>query len=302
MRRCATRIVLARSPYPCAGRTRAAGSFAQPFASGRALYATGAAPTQYKNILVEKKEGGVGLITLNRPKALNALCDELIAELNDAAHNFDKDSEVGAIVVTGSKKAFAAGADIKEMSSKTYMEAYKGNMFSAWDDLTRIRKPVIAAVNGFALGGGCELAMMCDIILAGDKARFGQPEIKLGTIPGVGGTQRLTRAVGKSKAMELVLTADFMSAEEAKQAGLVSRVVPEDELLTVALEMAKKIASYSQPIVAMAKECVNQAYESTLREGIHFERRVFHSTFATNDQKEGMKAFIEKAQAKWTHS
>lgn len=266
------------------------------------LYTTESAAPQYTNILVEKKEGGVGLITLNRPKALNALCDELIHELNDAARRFELDNEVGAIVLTGSKKAFAAGADIKEMSTKTYMDTYKNNMFSAWDNLTKIRKPIIAAVNGFALGGGCELAMMCDIILAGDKARFGQPEIKLGTIPGVGGTQRLTRAVGKSKAMELILTGDFMNAEEAKQSGLVSRVVPEDELLTVALDMAKKVASYSQPIVSMAKECVNQAYESTLHEGVHFERRVFHSTFATNDQKEGMKAFIEKAQPAWTHS
>jgi len=295
MRR-STKIVTAAFPSATATASRSMAG------SAMRLYATAEAAPQYNNILVEKKEGGVGLITLNRPKALNALCDELITELNDAARRFELDTEVGAIVLTGSTKAFAAGADIKEMSTKTYMDTYKNNMFSSWDNLTKIRKPIIAAVNGFALGGGCELAMMCDIILAGDKAKFGQPEIKLGTIPGVGGTQRLTRAVGKSKAMELILTGDFMSAEEAKQSGLVSRVVPEDELLTVALDMAKKVASYSQPIVSMAKECVNQAYESTLHEGVHFERRVFHSTFATNDQKEGMKAFIEKAQPAWTHS
>jgi len=268
-------------------------------ANGPRFLATSAA--QYSNILVEKKDG-IAVITLNRPKALNALCDELISELNQATQELDKDNEVGAIVLTGSKKAFAAGADIKEMSTKTYMEVYKNNMFSTWDNLTKIRKPVIAAVNGFALGGGCELAMTCDIIIAGDKAKFGQPEIKLGTIPGVGGTQRLTRAVGKSKAMELILTGDFLSAQDAERYGLVSRVVPEDELLGVAVETAKKIASYSQPIVAMAKECVNEAYETSLHEGIHFERRVFHSTFATADQKEGMKAFVEKTQPKWTHS
>jgi enoyl-CoA hydratase len=255
---------------------------------------------QYKNILVEKKDG-VGLITLNRPKALNALCEELIVELNDAAKRFDSDNEVGAIVVTGSKKAFAAGADIKEMANKSYMDCYKSNMFHSWDQLTQIRKPIIAAVNGFALGGGCELAMSCDIIIAGNKAQFGQPEIKLGTIPGVGGTQRLTRAIGKSKAMELILTGDFMSAEQAEKAGLVSKVVPEDELLNVALQMAQKISSYSQPIVAMAKECVNKAYEMTLKEGLQYERRVFYSTFATKDQKEGMKAFIEKTAPKWSN-
>jgi len=257
--------------------------------------------TEYKNLKVEKKDN-VGLVTLNRPKALNALCDQLITELVDALQKFDKDDSVGAIVLTGNEKAFAAGADIKEMSSKSFAEVYGQNMFGHSDAITKIRKPIIAAVNGYALGGGCELAMMCDIIIAGDKAQFGQPEIKLGTIPGIGGTQRLTRAIGKSKAMELILTADFISAQEAERAGLVSRVVPAEQLLQNALATAAKIASYSRPIVAMAKETVNQSYETTLQEGLLFERRVFHSTFATHDQKEGMRAFLVKEQPKFTHS
>jgi len=259
------------------------------------------APAEYKNIKTERKDN-VALVTLNRPKALNALCDELINELVDALQKFDKDDSVGAIVLTGNDKAFAAGADIKEMSTKTFAEVYSQNMFSNTDAIPKIRKPIIAAVNGYALGGGCELAMMCDFIIAGDKAQFGQPEIKLGTIPGIGGTQRLTRAIGKAKAMELTLTGNFISAQEAEKAGLVSRVVPAEELVQNALDTAKKIASYSRPIVAMAKESVNQAFETSLAEGLHFERRVFHSTFATHDQKEGMRAFLVKEQPKFTHS
>ncbi|CAE7891294.1 echs1, partial [Symbiodinium sp. KB8] len=214
--------------------------------------------------------------------------------LNRATVEFDADPEVGAMVITGSEKAFAAGADIKEMSSRKFIDVYKHNMFAQWANLMQIKKPVIAAVNGFALGGGCELAMMCDIILAGDKAKFGQPEIKLGTIPGCGGTQRLIRAVGKSKAMYLCLTGDMITAEEAERAGLVAKVVPADQLMDVAMETAKKIAGFSKPVTAMCKEAVNASYEMTLAEGIHFERRLFHTTFATEDQKEGMAAFVEK--------
>lgn len=256
---------------------------------------------RFYNTLKEEVRGPVALVTLNRPKALNALCDELIAELNESLRAHDADDKIGAIVITGSEKSFAAGADIKEMSSRKFLDVYKNNMFATWSNITQIRKPIIAAVNGFALGGGCELAMMCDIILAGDKATFGQPEIKLGTIPGVGGTQRLTKAMGKSKAMEFILTGDFFSAEEAEKAGLVSRIIPSAKLVDEAVKMADKISSYSQPIVAMAKECVNEAYETTLTEGLHFERRLFHSTFATKDQKEGMKAFIEKTNPTWSH-
>eukprot|EP00744_Colponema_vietnamica_P017768 GILI01024999.1.p1 GENE.GILI01024999.1~~GILI01024999.1.p1 ORF type:complete len:277 (+),score=112.01 GILI01024999.1:84-914(+) len=250
--------------------------------------------TSNKEFILLEKRGKVGLVRLNRPKALNALCDQLVTELNDTLRTLDSDPEVGAIVVTGSEKAFAAGADIKEMAPRTYMDAHRSNMLGHWDDITRIRKPIIAAVNGFALGGGCELAMMCDIILAGDKAQFGQPEVTIGTIPGVGGTQRLTRAIGKSKAMELILTGSRMNAVDAERAGLVSRVVPADRLVEEAVTLADKISGYSKPIVALAKECVNAAYETTLAEGVRLERRVFHSTFATHDQKEGMKAFAEK--------
>lgn len=248
---------------------------------------------KYEYILVEKR-GKVGLITLNRPKALNALCDGLVKELVDQLRIFDADPEIGAIVITGSERAFAAGADIKEMSSKTYIDAYQSEMLAFWHDLTRIKTPIIAAVNGYALGGGCELAMMCDIILAGDKAVFGQPEVTIGTIPGCGGTQRLTRAVGKSKAMELILTGNQFSAQEAEKHGLVSRVVPAAELVNEAVKLGERIASFSKPVIAMAKEAVNAAYETTLQQGILFERRLFHSTFATHDQKEGMRAFIEK--------
>jgi len=256
---------------------------------------------KYEHIIADTK-GKVGIITLNRPKQLNALCDSLIEELNKQLHNFDNDSNIGAIIITGSDKAFAAGADIKEMSSKSYMDAYKKDMLSSWNNIKTIKKPIIAAVNGFALGGGCELAMMCDIILAGDKAKFGQPEVMLGTIPGFGGTQRLIRAVGKSKAMELILTGNQFTALEAEKAGLVSRVFPSDQLIPAALEMTEKISSYSKPIIAMAKESVNASYNLTLEEGVHFERRLFHSTFATKDQKEGMSSFLAKKKPEFTDS
>jgi len=256
---------------------------------------------KYEYIIAETK-GKVGLITLNRPKQLNALCDGLIAELNSQLVIFDSDENIGSIIITGSERAFAAGADIKEMSSKSYIEAYRKNMLASWHNMQNIKKPIIAAVNGFALGGGCELAMMCDIILAGDKARFGQPEIQLGTIPGCGGTQRLTRAMGKSKSMEFILTGNHFTAEEAEKAGLVSRVFPSDKLIQSALEMADKISSYSKPIVAMAKESVNASYNLTLDEGVHFERRLFHSTFATKDQKVGMSIFLDKKKPTWTDS
>lgn len=251
----------------------------------------------YNNIIVETHEA-VGVIRLNRPEALNALCQELTEEMGEALDKFEADEKIGAVVLTGSAKAFAAGADIKEMKSKNYMDVYKEDFITAtWERVTTCRKPVIAAVAGYALGGGCELAMMCDFILAADNAQFGQPEIKLGTIPGAGGTQRLTRFVGKSKAMEMCLTGRMMSAEEAERSGLVSRIVPLDDLEDEALKVAGKIAELSQPIVMMCKESVNKAYETTLKEGIMFERRVFHSTFATEDQKEGMAAFAEKRSA-----
>ena len=247
----------------------------------------------YETVLVETR-GPVGLITLNRPKALNALNAQLIGELNQALDGFEADPQVAVIVVTGSDKAFAAGADIKEMIDRDYMDAYQSDFIGPWERITRCRKPVIAAVAGYALGGGCELAMMCDIIIAAENARFGQPEINLGTIPGSGGTQRLTRLVGKSKAMEMVLTGRMMDAEEAERANLVARVVPTADLLDEALKLAETIAEKSQPIVALAKEAVNVAYETTLAEGVRFERRVFYSTFATEDRREGMRAFIEK--------
>ncbi|MCP3708154.1 enoyl-CoA hydratase [Paraburkholderia sp. CNPSo 3274] len=248
----------------------------------------------YENILVETR-GKVGLITLNRPKALNALNDALMDELGAALKAFDADEGVGAIVITGSEKAFAAGADIGMMASYTFMDVYKGDYITRnWETIRSIRKPIIAAVAGFALGGGCELAMMCDMIFAADTAKFGQPEIKLGVIPGAGGTQRLPRAVSKAKAMDLCLTARMMGAEEAERAGLVSRVIPAAELLNETLAAAATICEFSLPAVMMAKESVNRAYETTLAEGVHFERRMFHSLFATEDQKEGMAAFVEK--------
>ena len=248
----------------------------------------------YENILVETK-GAVGIVTLNRPKALNALCAALIAELGQALDAFEADDAVGCVIVTGSEKAFAAGADIKEMASQSYMSVYLGDFITkGWERITTCRKPIVAAVAGFALGGGCEVAMMCDTIIAADNAKFGQPEITLGVIPGAGGTQRLTRFVGKAKAMDMVLTGRMMDAAEAERSGLVSRVVPADKLLAEALAMAEKIASMSRPSAMMAKESVNRAYETTLTEGVRFERRLFHSLFATEDQKEGMAAFIEK--------
>jgi enoyl-CoA hydratase len=250
----------------------------------------------YQNILVETR-GKVGLVTLNRPQALNALNSALIAELNQALDAFEADDGIGCIVITGSEKAFAAGADIKEMQTKSYMDVYKGDFIGTWDRIARCRKPVIAAVAGFALGGGCELAMMCDFILAADTAKFGQPEITLGVMPGSGGTQRLARFVGKSKAMELCLTGRRMDAAEAERCGLVSRVVPAAELIAEAVKTAETIANLSLPAVMMTKESVNRSYETTLAEGIRFERRVFHSMFALEDQKEGMAAFAEKRKA-----
>ncbi|WP_206951038.1 enoyl-CoA hydratase [Trinickia acidisoli] len=248
----------------------------------------------YENILVETR-GRVGLITLNRPKALNALNDDLMDELGAALKAFDADENIGAIVVTGSEKAFAAGADIGMMATYSYMDAYKGDYITRnWEAVRTIRKPVIAAVSGFALGGGCELAMMCDIVIAADTAKFGQPEIKLGVMPGAGGTQRLPRVVSKAKAMDMCLTARFMDAAEAERAGLVSRVVPAASLLDEALGAAATIAEFPLPAVMMVKESINSAYETTLAEGIRFERRLFHSLFATEDQKEGMAAFLEK--------
>ncbi len=255
----------------------------------------------YVNILAETR-GRVGLATLNRPKALNALNDALMNELGDALARFDADEAIGAIVVTGSDKAFAAGADIGAMKDWGYMEVYKGEYITRnWERMKSVRKPVIAAVAGYALGGGCELAMMCDILIAADTAKFGQPEIKLGIIPGAGGTQRLPRALGKAKAMDLVLTGRTMDAAEAERAGLVSRVVPAEKLLDEALAVASQIAEFSLPSVMLAKEAINRAYESPLAEGVLFERRLFHSLFATEDQKEGMAAFVEKRKPKFRH-
>ncbi|MBP2477818.1 enoyl-CoA hydratase [Crossiella equi] len=255
----------------------------------------------YETILVETRDR-VGVITLNRPKALNALNLQLMREVTAAATAFDRDPAVGAIVITGSAKAFAAGADIKEMQPQGYPQTYLDDLFADWDALVAVRKPVIAAVAGYALGGGCELAMICDILIAADNAKFGQPEIKLGVIPGIGGSQRLTRAVGKAKAMELCLTGRMMDAEEAERAGLVSRIVPADSLLEEAFKTADTIAAMSTSTAIMAKEAVNRAFETTLNEGIRFERRLFQATFATQDQKEGMAAFIDKREAKFTNS
>ncbi len=249
----------------------------------------------YETIVVEKKPP-VGLITLNRPRALNALNSQLIAELNAALEDMDGDDEIAAVVLTGSEKAFAAGADIKEMMDKDFIDAFKSDFIAPWQRIAERRKPLIAAVAGYALGGGCELAMMCDIIIAADNAKFGQPEINLGTMPGAGGTQRLVRAIGKSKAMEMVLTGRMMSAEEAERANLVSRVVPLADLLDEAMKLARTIAEKSQPVVQMAKEAVNRSFELSLAEGLRFERRLFYATFATEDRREGMRAFAEKRQ------
>ncbi|HEY8352376.1 MAG TPA: enoyl-CoA hydratase [Sphingomonadales bacterium] len=255
----------------------------------------------YENILVSV-EGPVLIITLNRPEALNALNAKLMDELTAALDDYEANPDLGCAIITGSAKAFAAGADIKEMKDKSYMDVFMEDFITAnWERAARCRKPIIAAVAGYALGGGCELAMMCDFIIAADNAKFGQPEIKLGVIPGAGGTQRLTRFVGKSKAMDMCLTGRMMNAEEAERSGLVSRVVPLDKLLDEAREAARTIAELSRPAVMVAKEAVNRAYETTLAEGIRFERRVFHSLFATEDQKEGMRAFAEKTAPQFKH-
>ncbi|MEM1277923.1 MAG: enoyl-CoA hydratase [Pseudomonadota bacterium] len=253
----------------------------------------------YENIIVETRED-VGLITLNRPKAMNALNTELMKELGDALLKFDADDKIGAMVITGSEKAFAAGADIKEMQPKTFNEVYAQDFITSdWETVTRIRKPVIAAVAGYALGGGCELAMMCDFILCADTAKFGQPEINLGVMPGAGGSQRLTRFVGKSKSMEMNLTGRFMDADEAERSGLVSRIIPADDLLDEAVATAQKIADKGRLAVMATKEAVNRSYEVSLSEGVRFERRLFHALFATEDQKEGMDAFVAKRSPKF---
>ncbi|PCM49419.1 enoyl-CoA hydratase [Pseudomonas fluorescens] len=253
----------------------------------------------YETILLEN-HGRVGLITLNRPQALNALNAQLVSEVNHALDGLEADADIGCIVITGSKKAFAAGADIKEMAELTYPQIYMDDLFSDSDRVANRRKPIIAAVNGFALGGGCELALMCDFILAGDNAKFGQPEINLGVLPGMGGTQRLTRAVGKAKAMEMCLSGRMIDAVEAERCGIVARIVPSDELLDEALKVAAVIASKSLPIAMMIKESVNRAFEVNLTEGVRFERRVFHAAFATQDQKEGMAAFVAKRAPEFT--
>lgn len=252
----------------------------------------------YQNILVET-QGRVGIIRLNRPQALNALNKALIAELTQAIETFDADEKIGCMLITGNDKAFAAGADIKEMADKPFIDAYLGDFVSNWNVAARARKPIVAAVAGFALGGGCELAMQCDIVIAADTAKFGQPEIKLGVIPGIGGTQRLAHAVGKAKAMDLILTGRMMDATEAERSGLVARVVPAASLMDEAMKVAETIANMSLPSVLAGKEAINRAFESGLSEGMAFERRIFHSLFATEDQKEGMKAFVEKRAPKW---
>jgi enoyl-CoA hydratase len=256
--------------------------------------------TTYETILVER-DGRVGIITLNRPKALNALNSQVMDDVTTAAAQFDNDPGIGAIVITGSAKAFAAGADIKEMSHLAFSEVFDVDFFAPWAKLAAVRTPTIAAVAGHALGGGCELAMMCDVLIAADTAKFGQPEIKLGVLPGMGGSQRLTRAIGKAKAMDLILTGRTIDAAEAEPSGLVSRVVPADDLLTEAKAVANTIAQMSRSAARMAKEAVNRAFESTLAEGLLYERRLFHSAFATDDQSEGMAAFIEKRPPNFTH-
>ena len=255
----------------------------------------------YECILTET-DGNVGIITLNRPDALNAFNKQLMDDVTDAVRKFEADDTIGCMVLTGSEKAFAAGADIKEMASKDYVDVFKEEFITAnWEEVTRARKPVVAAVAGYALGGGCELALMCDFIIAGDNAKFGQPEISIGAMPGAGGTQRLARFIGKSKAMEMCLTGRMMDAEEAERCGMVSRIVPKGELREEAIRVAKQIAGFSRPIVMLTKDSVNRAYETTLTEGIRFERRVFHSVFAFDDQKEGMAAFAEKRKPSFKH-
>jgi len=257
-------------------------------------------PYQYLIVDVRGAKKNIGLIQINRPRALNSLNTPLMLELNAVLEKFEQDDAIGALVLTGSQKAFAAGADIKEMQGKEFPGVFVKDFLNGWFRLAQTRKPIIAAVNGFALGGGCEIAMMCDIIYAGDKAYFGQPEINLGTIPGAGGTQRLVRAIGKSKAMELILTGDKMSAQDAEKAGLVSKVFPADQLVDESIKTAEKIASYSRVATMMCKEAVNASFEMSLAEGLRFEKRLFHGTFATNDRKEGMTAFLEKREAKYT--
>lgn len=257
--------------------------------------------TDHQTILVERRDR-VGLITLNRPEALNALNEATMREVCQAARDLDADEGIGAIVITGSAKAFAAGADIKEMSQRSATQMYLADWFAHWQQFTAVRLPVVAAVGGFALGGGCELAMMCDVIIAAENARFGQPEINLGVIPGMGGSQRLTRAIGKTKAMDLCLTGRMIDAQEAERSGLVSRVVPDEELLDTALEVAATIASRSKVAAIAAKEAVNAAFETTLSQGIVHERRIFHSLFSSHDQKEGMAAFVEKREPRFNHS
>jgi enoyl-CoA hydratase len=252
----------------------------------------------YQNIIVETK-GRVGIIRLNRPQALNALNRALMAELAQALESYEADDTIGCLLITGNDKAFAAGADIKEMADKSFIDVYLGNFAGSWDCAAQARKPIVAAVAGFALGGGCELAMHCDIIVAADNAKFGQPEIKLGVIPGIGGTQRLTRAVGKAKAMDLILTGRMMDAAEAEKSGLVARVVPAANLMEAAMKVAETIANFSLPSVLAGKEAINRAFEGGLAEGVIFERRIFHALFATQDQKEGMKAFVEKRKPAW---
>ncbi len=247
----------------------------------------------YENIISETRDA-VGIITLNRPKALNALNAQLIDELNQALSGFQEDAAIGCVIITGSDKAFAAGADIREMKDNSFTDVYLGNFLSTWDKVSEFRKPMIAAVSGYCLGGGCELALMCDFIIAADTAKFGLPEITLGIIPGSGGTQRLARSIGKAKAMEMILTGRLMEAAEAESCGLVSRIVAPDKLLDEAVVAAAKIATFSQPVVMMAKEAVNRAFETSLTEGLRFERRLMHSMFALEDQKEGMSAFVEK--------
>jgi enoyl-CoA hydratase len=257
--------------------------------------------TDEKTVLVERQDA-VGIIRLNRPSALNALNAKLIEELGAALDDLEFDPAIGAIVLTGNERAFAAGADIKEMQNKTYIEAYTQDFITrGWERVAQCRKPIVAAVGGFALGGGCEVAAMCDIVIAAETARFGQPEIQLGTMPGAGGTQRLPRFIGKAKAMDLCLTGRMMDAAEAERAGLVSRIVPADKLLEEAVAVAAKIAGMSQPIAMMVKESVNRAFETSLAEGVRFERRLFHATFATDDQKEGMAAFVEKRKPVFTN-
>lgn len=274
-----------------------------PAAASSRLISTGT-PLSYEYILTDKRgeKENVGVITLNRPRALNALCDGLMAEVSEALKEYENDSNVGAVVITGSEKVFAAGADIAEMQNLTFDQCFKGGFLSHWDHIANAKKPVIAAVNGYALGGGCEVAMMCDIIYAGEKAQFGQPEINLGTIPGAGGTQRLIRAIGKSKAMEMILTGERMSALEAEKHGLVSKVVPVNELVNEAVKLGEKISGMSKMAVAMAKQAVNAANNLPLDEGLRCEKRLFHSTFATQDQKIGMTAFLQKKKPEWTDS